>query len=521
MINKLNIKRYKWIGLLCTLAFVSVSCEDLLHEQTISEIGASNFWQNNNDAALGVAAIYDAMQGTFRTNHYYWGELRSDNFGPGAGSASANNLEVVNNDITPGNGGVIRWNTFYILINRANLAIKYIPQIQGANLDFLAEAHALRAYAYFEGIRVWGDLPLFTEPVESSAQELQVTRTSAQTIMNDVIIPDMLRAEELMSLIVDDYRFTKTSIWALQADVYMWMNDYAKAKEALDKIIATNEFSLATSPEQWQDMFLNDIQEGGPGKVMTGPELMFSIRYDINEPASNPGSGNNNRSGIFALFFAGLPSFYISPKLENTWRDKFPIDSAGWVSKYPDTPPVLSVDSDADGVEEIVYGDWRYYFSREGGLNLESREIGGARLAKYNKTNYTPNLDDSDIVLYRYSGILYWLAEAENRLNNPDRALEIVNEIRTARQLPLVTVEEFGSTMEARETYILDEKQLEMLGEAERWWDLRRTGQVIPVMNAILDTLPGGVPLTQQRLLFPIFEQHLIENPNLVQNPGY
>lgn len=510
------------MALLCTLAFVSVSCEDLLDEQPISEIGAADFWQTNNDAALGVAAIYDAMQGTFRTKNYYWGELRSDNFGPGSESASANNLEVINNDITPGNGGVLEWSVYYTLINRANLAIRYIPDIQGANLNLLAEAHALRAYTYFEGIRVWGDMPLFTEPVESSAQELQRTRTSAETIMNEVIIPDMLRAEELMTLIVDEFRFTKTSIWALQADVYAWMNDYAKAKEAIEKIIATNEFSLATTPDEWQDMFLNDIQEGGPGKVMTGPELMFSIKYDINEPASNPGSGNNNRAGIFAIFFAGLPSYFISPALENKWQEKFPIDSTGWVTKYPDTDPVLSFDTDADGVEDVIYGDWRYYFSREGGFeNFELRDLGGARLAKYNKANYSSSLDDSDIVLYRYAGMLLLLAEAENQLGNPERALEIINEIRTARQLPLVTTEEFGATVDDRETYILDERQLELLGEGERWWDLRRTGKVIPVMNAVLDTLPGGVPLNQERLLFPIFDEHLIENPSLTQTPGY
>lgn len=517
----LNIKRYRLLGVLFTLAFLSISCEDLLDERPISEIGAADFWQTSNDAALGVVAVYDGMQGAFRTNHYYWGELRSDSYGPGSESASANNLEMIFNDITSGNG-VLDWSAFYTMINRANLAIQYIPDIVGADPNLLGEVHAIRAKAYFDALRVWGDLPLFTEPVESSAQELQRARTSAATILSDVVIPDMLRAEELMTLISDEYRFTRTSIWALQAEVYMWTKDYAKAKEAIEKIIASNEFSLTTTPDAWQDMFINDIQEGGPGKVMEGPELMLSIRFDINEARDNPGQTRANRAGIFALFFAGLPSFHISPLLENKWQEKFPIDSAGWVTKYPDTDPVITFDTDADGIDEIFYGDWRYYFSREGGFEaFDVRGLGGARLAKYNKTNYSQDLDDSDIVLYRYAGMLYLLAEAENQLGNGDRALEIVNEIRVARQLPLVKVEEFGASVDAREMYILDESQLELLGEGKRWWDLRRTGQVIPVMNAVLDTLPGGVPLTQDRLLFPIFDEHLIENPSLIQNAGY
>lgn len=524
MINFLNIKQYRLLGVFLTLTLLSVSCNDLLNEQPISEISTADFWQSNADANLGVVAIYDGMQATYGTKHYYWGEFRSDNFAPGNESANPNNLELVYNDITSGNNAVLDWGEFYVMINRANLAIKYIPQITNFDPNLLGEAHALRAYGYFDAIRVWGAMPLFTEPVESSAQELQKTRTDAATILNDVIIPDMLKAEELMTLVSDEYRFTKTSIWALQADVYMWMQDYANAKIALDKIVASNEFSLVTTPEDWQNLFLNDIQPGGPGKIMTGPELMLSIRYDINEPVNNPGQTRANRAGIFALFFAGLPSYYLSSTLEYKWREKFPIDSAGWDTKYPNTPPILTVDREGNGVMEPVYGDWRYYFCREDGIDgMDSKDIGEARLAKYNKLNYNQNFDDSDIVLYRYAGMLLLLAEAENRLGNDTRALDLVNEIRTARQLPLVTAAEFGATVTERENYILDERQLELLGEAQRWWDLRRTELAIPVMNPILtDSIPsGGVPLTQDRLLFPIFDEHLIENPLLEQNPGY
>ncbi|NNF32611.1 MAG: RagB/SusD family nutrient uptake outer membrane protein [Saprospiraceae bacterium] len=518
-----NIKiKLRFVGVILAMTFFSVSCGDLLNEDPISEIGAASFWKSNADAQLGVAAIYDAMQGAYRLKHYNWGEFRSDNFSIGSASANANSLELLYNDVNSGNGGVVDWSDLYIMINRANLAIKYIPQIEGFNANLLAEAHALRAYAYFDAIRVWGGVPLFTEPVESSTQELALPKTDGATIMNDVVIPDMLKAEELMANIENKYRFTLTSIWCLQADIYMWNKDYANAKAALEKVIATNEFSLVTTPEAWQDLFLNDIQEGGPGKIMTGPELIFSIRFDLTESRDNPGQTRANRSGIFALFFAGLPSYHLSPVLERKWRDKFPIDSADWVAKYPDTDPILTQDVDADGVPEKVYGDWRYYYCRELGIDgIGSKLIGEARLAKYNKTNYSQDLDDSDIVLYRYAGILYTLAEIENILGNDDVALDIVNQIRTARQLPLVSSEEFGSTQDEREVYILDEKQLELLGEAERWWDLRRSDRAISTLNPILDTVPGGVILTPDRLLFPIFDDHLVENPNLEQNPGY
>ncbi|MGB7393227.1 MAG: RagB/SusD family nutrient uptake outer membrane protein [Pricia sp.] len=522
---KMIIKNRKIVVVMLFMAAIvgMVSCEDIIDEQPASEIAPQNFWRNNGDAESGVVGIYDGMQSSFRLKHYYWGEFRSDNFTQGEGSASADDLELLNNTITPGNGNVLRWNDYYEMINRANLAIKYVPQIEGFNSSLLAEAYAIRAYAYFQAVKTWGSVPLFVEPIENQNQELRRPRTDSNTILNEVIIPDMLAAEENMENFNDPYRFSLASIWGLQADVYAWIGDDQSAKTALENIIDLNEYSLVETAQGWQDLFLNDTGDGGgPEKVMTGPELIFSIRYDLSEARDNPGQLRANRSGIFSLFFAGLPSFYLSSILENKWTEKFPIDSTLWVNKYPDTDPVLTQTDALTGERSFIYGDWRFYFCREDGVQgIGDLLPGEARLAKYNKSNYNQDLDDSDIVIYRYAGILLLLAEVENRLGNDARALEIVNQIRTARQLPLVDAAEFGATLDERENYILDERQLELLGEAERWWDLRRNDKAIEVMNQILDTLQTGNSLTEQTLLLPIFEEHLIENPLLEQTPGY
>ncbi|MFS4417630.1 RagB/SusD family nutrient uptake outer membrane protein [Maribacter sp. 2307ULW6-5] len=529
-----TIKKYIYT-LLPLLALVGgvTSCEELVDESPISEIDPSNFFRSNGDAQAAVIGMYDAMQPAMRLKHYYWGEFRADSYVNGNPSANANNIELTINNITSGNQNVLRWNDFYDMINRANLVIANVPNISGFDPNLLAEAQAMRAYAYFQAVRVWGSVPLFTEPVVEASPDLQRPRTDANTIMNEVILPDMLAAEENMQVRARPYRFSLTSIWALQADVYGFLGDYEKAREALNKIVSSNQFSLTTTARDWQNLFLNDnadpfdpdSQSTGPLKIQEGPELIMSIGFSLNETA---GAGSRNRAGIFNLFFAGLPSYNFSPLLEAKWREKFPIDSLGWVTKYPDTDPVLTqvvnfVDENGDPQDSLapVYGDYRYYLSREGGINLAGAEIGQARLAKYNKTNYNQSLDDSDMVLYRYAHIVLYLAEVENRLGNDAEALNILNEFRSARQLPPVTAEEFGATMDERELFILDERQLELLGEAQRWWDLRRTNRALEIMNPILDTLDGGVRLTDERLLFPIFDEHIIENPLLEQTPGY
>ena len=152
--------KIKTTAFIILLSMFNVSCDGILDEQPISEIGPDNFWKNNTDAESGVVGIYDAMQSTYRLNHFLWGEFRTDNYRVAAAGAPIDNIELVQQNITPGNRSTLKWNNLYELINRANQAIKYIPQIPGYNKSLLAEAHAIRAYAYFDAIRVWGAVPL-------------------------------------------------------------------------------------------------------------------------------------------------------------------------------------------------------------------------------------------------------------------------------------------------------------------------------------------------------------------------
>ena len=532
MIKYINSQLIKQTVLLFGIVVFGASCSGLLNEQPISEIGPENFWQTNNDAAAGVAAIYDGMQAAYGAKYFLWGEFRSDNYILAEGGVNQNNAELGNQNLTDGNAPASRWNLLYSMINRANQAIKNIPNIAGFDQNLLAEAHAVRAFAYFDAVRVWGRAPLFTEPTEGLSDILK-PQTDGETILNDVVIPDMLRAEELMSTLSSEFRFSKASIWAMQAEVYMWLQDYEKAKAALDQIVELGEYSLVDNVDDWIDLFYNNLPNSavpdGRGKIQEGPELIFSIRYDISEDRDNPGVTFANRASIMSLFFGGIPQFFINPGLEKKWQEKFPIEKIAWEEKYPGIDPPLerTVEyTDSLGVLRdsirLVYGDFRYYFSREGQVeSFGSREIGEARVAKWNRTNYNRNFDDTDIVVYRYAGMLLLLAEAENQLGNAAKALELVNQVRTARLLPTVSEAEFGSSVDARENYILDERQLELLGEGKRWWDLRRTNKAIEILNPGLDTIPDATLLTNDRLLFPVYFEHLVENPLLEQTKGY
>lgn len=508
----------KFTSSIALLLMLSYSCDNLVDEKPISVLGEDNFWLNNDDATAGVIAAYQIMQQAYNSEHYQWGEFRADNFIGFGGTTNLNNLELINNGLQPGNA-IYRWNQLYTMINRANLAIANIPNITGADPNLLSEALAIRAKGYFDAVRIWGAVPLFTEP--STVSGARKPRIDANTILNDVVIPDMIRAEQLNSVLSREFRWSLSSIYCLQAEVYMWNKDYVNAKIALNKLIDLGEHSLVTTPLAFFNLFTND--QSNEDKRQFGSELIFSLQANQ----------ETNRGGNFALFNNGIIQYVMSPDLENKWREKFPVDSTAWVTKYPNTEPIARrielVDDGMGGFieeESVVYGDWRYYTVREGGVELGSREIGDARLFKWGKTApLAQNADNTDLNVYRYADMLLLLAEAENRdtqeADGAGRALGIINQLRTARLLPPVTALEFGSTVDEREDFILEERRYELVGEGKRWWDLLRTGKAIDVLTPLLNANPNGLPLTNQKLVAPIFDEHLIENNLLMQNPGY
>lgn len=486
--------RYKLPSILALgLLILLTSCEKILNQDPVSQVKAENFWKSNSDAALGVAAIYDNMQATYRIKHFLWGEFRSDNF-ISTSTSFASTINLINNTIINTDEISLRWNSLYTIINTANLAIDKIPSIPLYDQNLLGEAYALRAYAYFDAVRVWGDVPLYTKPLEYSKDAI-VGKTERNKILNEVVVPDMLEAEKLITQATHRYRFSKASILLLQANVYWYLKEYNNAKASLDKFFALNTslgnvYKLTTTREDWVKLFTQDSGE-------IGPELIFSIKYDILEDG-------NRASGVWETLNAGAPQVYLSPLLENKWISKFPITKAAWDAKYPGFTPRAT--DPATGLP--LYGDWRYFESREAG-----RPIGTAKVGKYLKGSLISPLlqnDATDIIIYRYAGVLLLKAMVENRINftaNRQTAVDLINQVRTARQLPTVLASSFTNQGEL-ENFILDERQLELFAEGQRWWDLVNTDKAVEVMAPI-----NGQ--TEQTIFFPIYFKHLIDNPKL------
>ena len=377
------------------------------------------------------------------------------------------------------------------MINQANLCIKYVPQIDMPDVsdrnDYLGQAYAMRALGYFYALRVWGDVPLFTEPIETEEQDLYHPRTDAQYILENVIVPDLKQAEKLINRNknYERKRISIIGVWAILADVYMWMGNYSDADQTIEKMKSIDYkgakfMQLAPTIQSWRSMLTEELNRKPSDNTpdndeYTTKELIFLIHFDMDEVGANGYSymyqwfsGSGNRAAV----------------LSNKFMDIFN--------------------------QEDMQGDLR--------KDLVSKDYqNGYELRKFMAGDISNSLNKTCEIaypIYRYSDMILLQAEAKARMGKWDEALELVKQIRdrAGLQTPLST--EFSSEDEIVE-FILRERQVELVGEARRWFDLLRTGKWKAVMGPINGLKENG------NEVFPIHFSHIIENPKIKQNTYY
>ena len=179
----------------------------------------------------------------------------------------------------------------------------------------------------------------------------------------------------------------------------------------------------------------------------------------------------------------------------------------------PSNDLVKSFDAEADAVrktatvkfEAVGWAD-NYWPSSNYPFAWKQRDTSG------NQNNY----------IFRLADMLLLKAEAKVKTGAFGEAATLINQIRTRAGLAAVapiTSEADGINK------VLHERKLELAFEGQRWFDLKRTGNALEILKNRKDqngvVLPYCANLTEQRLLWPIPQNQIDNNPNLTQNAGY
>jgi starch-binding outer membrane protein, SusD/RagB family len=471
------------------LVLVAGGCKKFLDEQPISDLSAEKFWKTADDAKLGVAAIYDGVQKTLNGNYTDWGDARSDNFT--YGGTGENQITIVLNGLNSLNGAA-RWDNLYLTIARANNAIKYLPKIttitDAVRNHYLAQAYGVRAFMFFYGIRNWGDLPVRLLPYEDINEDLRIPRSPADSILNSIVIPDLLKAYELSDK-------TNTTVWELTAggilamltEVYMWKKDYAGALDASDKLIKL-PYKYDVAASTFAD-FKNIFMAPSGNK-----ECIWTLYWNFVE--------ENGGNGISKIGSGGNTSNY-----------------------YIDSAVFLRFESNKNDIRRAVTYDTVV-------VAAVQRVIQIGKFYPLDATTGRPKFpingeNQAWLPLYRMADILLLRAEALNKTSTDKSGVfTIVNRIRNLRKATPLLATDYPTEGDV-EKAILDERQLELFAEGKRWYDLVRTGRAITVMDPLIRYRQKLLRINEtgfddaRKILWPISRDALNRNPLLKQNPPY
>ena len=244
-------------GVLVCVGVMS-SCDDFLTVLPTGQITEEHFWQDRNDLENVRAGAYKKFIDQ-TSSIFYWGELRSDNVK--LKDQSNTTLLYMQQAILRPSNNNYSWANFYTGINYCNKVIEYGDNMTNEPLvdpsfgksDYRpieAEMKALRALYYFYLVRAFRDVPYVTNSVstDKEAKEAYYYPSSGEAILGEMIS----QLEEVKDYGTINYgsnsenhgRFTKRSIYALLADLYLWrgcmLKNYSKKFDVSGNLRAVN-----------------------------------------------------------------------------------------------------------------------------------------------------------------------------------------------------------------------------------------------------------------------------------------
>lgn len=482
---------YLYIFCLGLLSLGSCSLET----QPLTQQTDTNFYKTTDDAYTALVGCYDGLQvatgaggmgvpviSEVMSDDCFGGTGASDGYGYAAIdefdiSRSPSDVDLLNNN----------WVAYYKAIYRCNILLLKMDQIEwNGNTElrktYESETRFIRAYLYFEMVRLWGNIPLLTAPSTDN-----IPQANPDDVYK-VIAEDLVFASDNLPSVAysatTSGRVTKWAAKSLLGRVYLYYTGYygkndlagvvtkAQALGHLENVIANSAHSLVSDFSTLWPAASVDNYAGENNK-----EIVFSIKYTYTSDY------NGNTDGNHWLVMFGMREFSSYP-YGRGWG--VTVNSKLWNSyDATDTRRVATV----IGVQEE---------------NIPFNKIDNQReyTGYYNK-KYAPMVDENgvdlpitmgsqfwdisqfqDYVVLRYADVLLMAAELGS-----GNAQAYFDEVRKR------AYKENFTTLPVNADNILKERHLEFALEGVRYWDLLRQG-IGKASSTIAETttlLSGGV----------------------------
>lgn len=487
------------------LLFTTSCNKSFLDTQPKGQVLETNYYQNANQAYSGLIAAYASLGTEVDNSAINWycdklGPLNSaadECYTGGGGSTDMGSWQAWNNyTLTAANGPQAGfWGVDYAGIYRANLIIQKltgatISDLTDANkARYIGEAKFIRAYFYFELIRLFKNIPLITTPLATSEWY-----TVAQAKPADVYaqiekdLNDAITALPAVIATSENGRVTKGAAMALLGKAILFQNNTARMQEAagwFEKVSASGVYALLP---KFSDIFSPDNK--------FNKESIFEI---VHSAAQNAYWGQNPFSGNIYTNMIG-PRSYSGPTYWSGGWSFNPIIAAFAIGLKSD-PRYTATVADIDSLAKATGSTYTAGYANTGYFIQKL-----APLAKYvTQTGQVELNFPNDYIEIRLADVYLMEAEALVRGGgSAATAQSYLDKVRARVGLPSIP-----ATLDN----IYNERKIELATEGHRFYDLVRTGKAAAALS-----FKGFKAGTHELLPIPLTE---LNNTKLVQNPGY
>ncbi|RSK48037.1 RagB/SusD family nutrient uptake outer membrane protein [Hymenobacter rigui] len=484
---------------LLTLGLLTGCGKEFLSESPTDQVTDANFYKTTTDAIQATNAIYSELGKGGQYNYALWGigDIGSDisTTGGGGGGDGIEQQQLDFFNIPTTNPIVSRlWGGCFIGIGRANIVLQKVPAMSidaAIQKRCIGEAQFLRAKYYFDLVRAYGDVPLLTKP-PVTLEDVNVQRTPAAQVYTQ-IVQDLTDAIGNLptSYSGDDIgRATKWSATALLAKVYLTQGNLTGAATRAKEVIAGSGKSL------WANY-------GDNFKVSTenGQESLFEVQY----------VAGRNQYTFDGLGFVGNEFF--GPRGQGI------VPQGGYGFNIPEPDFVAGYEAGDLRRDVTIWkpGD-KYPDGRVQPATLPGSPNGyGCKKWFVGKVN--TNIWDSElnIPVLRLAEMYLIQAEAEGPTAS---GLEAINKVRRrafgeAINTPGTHDIAAGISADNFKRAVWRERKYELAFENDRWFDMKRTGELLTSPQLIAKGVKS------YNVLLPVPQSERDVNRGLSQNPGY
>ncbi|NMM48359.1 RagB/SusD family nutrient uptake outer membrane protein [Marinigracilibium pacificum] len=518
-----NIKNinFSWFAIIMFGVLTLSSCgADFLEDvEVYSDLNADTYYQTAEHAEAAVIAAYTPLQyqGLYRRLRYLLDYMSGD-FDITSGGRQLTAYPGFQFNSTTSELIPKAWEACYIGIGRTNTVLQRVPDIEVGLFDseeqknyILGQAYFLRGLYYFNLVRLYGGVPIYTEPFDGdlNGDQFQPARNTVEEVY-DLIESDFEMATTMLPNSWDGDNTGKATAGAAQAflgKVHLYQNEYSEAKDVLARVI-NGEFGTYSLIPDFEQNFLVDNENNA--------ESIFEVQFE-----QGSGAGfidKDDPRGVISNWM----SIAVNPGRQGFANAVPSVAVDDFFSQFPEEEAVrrpLTIAKPGDtwgnwdpiAADPVAAGQWRDRAGERPGVFLGCRKHNtGGRVGFVQ--------DPMNFRVMRYAEVLLLFAEAENEVNGPTaEAYDAINEVRTRAQVSDIPA---GLSKEEFFEQIVIERRLELTFEFQRFFDLVRWGRRANTPDIASPTQMPGFVAGKNELL-PIPQEEILRNPNLVQNPNY